>query len=123
MKVWNSITSEHSAKLRIVGSFKTVEKAREAAIAFNEFLDLDESDIKPEPGLYFSDKVGEVMKKTDVHLTEHDPESFCYFYPIEADGNQIIIETDELEIQGIMKVLIAKGAKIELYSKHDYPQG
>jgi len=35
MKIWRSFSVDHSAKLKIIGSFKTPQNAEEAANAFN----------------------------------------------------------------------------------------
>lgn len=120
MKVWKSFSGDHSAKLRIIGTFKTVEDAKEAADTFNDLLAVEEKDKGK--NLYFSDEVMEVMKKHNFHsFSEQDPQQLDLFYALEPKGNEIIVETNEVEVQALLKVLLHKGAKIELYSQHDYP--
>lgn len=120
MKIWKSFSGEHSAKLRIVGTFKTATDAQKAVDCFNDLLDV--KDKAKGGNLYFSDEIMEVMNKHNMHsFAETDPEQLDYFYTLDRHNNQIIVNTDELEIQALVKILINYGAKIEMFSKHDYP--
>ncbi len=122
MKIWKSFSGDHSAKLRIIGTFKTVEDARKAAKLFNDLLQV--KDKSKQPSRPFSDELREVCKTHNFHsFSENDPEQLELYYPISTEENKIVVETDELEIQALLKVLLDKGAKIELYSRHDYPAG
>ena len=122
MKLWNAYGSEHSAKLRIIGTFKSVNDAEEAAELFNQLLELWETE--PKSGESFSEEMREVMVRNNfMTFNENDPKQLGYFYPLENKGDKIIVDTDELEIQALLKVLINKGAKVEVYSRHDYPGG
>lgn len=120
MKIWKSFSGEHSAKLRIVGSFKTETDAQKAVNCFNDLLAVEHKDKGSNP--YFSDEIMDVIKKHNFHtFNENDPDQLDYFYKLEADGNEIVVDTDEVEIQALMKILLNYGAKVEVYSKHDYP--
>lgn len=120
MKIWKSNSVEHSANLRIIGTFKTVNDAQSAAESFNRLLQVENKNKGPNN--YFSDELMEACKELNFHsFSEYDPEQLDLFSPIDAEGNQIIVDTDELEIQALLKVLISKSAKIEIYSKHAYP--
>jgi len=120
MKIWKSFSGEHSAKLRIIGTFKTEEDAEKAANCFNDLLAVENKDKGN--NLYFSEEIMEVIRNHDFHyFNENDPEQLDYFYELEANGNKIVVDTDEVEIQALMKVLLSFGAKIEVYSRHNYP--
>jgi len=120
MKIWLSFSGEHSAKLRIIGTFKTSGDADKAAACFNDLLTIENK--KRGSNLYFSDEVSQVMTKHKMHLfSENDPEQLDFFQSLHPEDRQIIINTDEVEIQALIKIMINYGAKIEIYSKHDYP--
>jgi hypothetical protein len=40
---------------------------------------------------------------------------------VRRDGSSIVVTTDETDVQALLKVLLDKGARIEVYSAHDYP--
>jgi hypothetical protein len=46
---------------------------------------------------------------------------FRYDINSERKNDQIVITTDELEVSAFLKLLIDKGARVEMYSAHDYP--
>jgi hypothetical protein len=40
---------------------------------------------------------------------------------VETKGNDIVLTTEEIEVSAFLKVLIDHGARVEVYSAHDYP--
>ena len=115
MKIWKSFSGDHSAKLKIVGEFKTRQDAEEAAEYFNRLIHVEDKDRS-------SDELKEFFKKYGYAAFNYeDPKQMDYFYEVEPKGNKIIVETDELEIQAIIKIFIDHEAKIEILSRHHYP--
>lgn len=119
MKIWKSFSSEHSAKLRITGTFKTIEDANEAAKVFNELLDI-ESRTNEGAEYPFTEEIMEVMNKYQVYLNPSAGEDLDYLYPVSVEGQKIVVETDDFAIQALSQVFIRYGAKVEIYSRHDY---
>jgi hypothetical protein len=123
MKMWNNYGSEHSANLVMIGSFKDVgsaEKANEAIEKITDFVcsgdtDYENADRYPE-GII---KILEEVKFHDLRPAELD--QFKYGIHGTLEGNKVVITTDESEISAIMKLLIDKGARVEVYCAHDYP--
>jgi hypothetical protein len=119
MKIWKSFAGEHSAKLRIVGTFKTEDDAQKAATFYNALIDVE--DKTKGNNLYFSDELKNLFEEYNFNsFNENDSEQADYFYKFKPNGNEIEVLTDELDIQSIIKVFIRWGAKIEIYSRHDY---
>ena len=119
MKIWKSFSSEQSAKLRITGTFKTVKDAEEASKAFNELLSV-ESEIGEIKNYPYPKELTEVIEKYKLHLPPKARDDFNYIYPINADENKIVVETDDFAINALSEIFIRFGGKIEIYSKHDY---
>ena len=48
-------------------------------------------------------------------------EQFSYDVSVNHDERQISLRTDEVDISAFLKLLVQKGARVEVYSAHDYP--
>lgn len=119
MKIWKSFAGEHSAKLRIIGTFKTADDAEKAAAFYNDLIDVE--DKSNGGNTYFSDELMALFNEHNMSsFNEGDAEEADYFYKFEPNGNQIEVLTDELEINSIVKTFLRWGGKIEIYSRHDY---
>ena len=124
MKVWFGYGSEHSAKLVIIGTFKTREDANEAVrliegaseIALREHNagTLRKDAFPPEMLEFF-------LNNNFANFNYTDVEQLIYEFKVQKEGSKVIITTDELDIQALIKILIHYGAKLEMFSKHDYP--
>ena len=123
MKFWNSYGSEHSANLVMIGRFKDVisaEKAKEAIDEITAFMTSREMD-HPTTDRY-SDGAMEVLRKVGSYsLLPAEFEQFTYDIHTELKDDQVIVSTDELEVSAFLKLMIDKGARVEVYSAHDYP--
>jgi hypothetical protein len=49
-------------------------------------------------------------------------EQFMFDVSVDIKGSKVVITTDESEVSAFIKVLLDKGAKVEIYSSHDYPE-
>jgi hypothetical protein len=128
MKVWKGYGTEHSANLVIVGTFKTVNDATQASKIIMELTDIvrqDEEDGFIRAGnipAKFSERIMSFVERTDFAMMNHeDPEALLYDFDITQDGNKISIHTEEQKYQIILNMMLSKGAKIEIFSAHDYP--
>jgi hypothetical protein len=123
MKIWNSYGSEHSANLVMIGSFKAAdqaEKAIEAIDTISAFVcgsgnEFENSDRYPEGLIRILDEIG----FRNVSPAELD--QFRYGVNPKLEGQRVVIETDEGELSAFMKLLVEKGARVEVYCAHDYP--
>lgn len=123
MKIWKSFSAEHSAKLRIVGKFKNAEdlkSARETIEALtNEVMKQDVCRLEKAS---CTKEIENILHNSNIYnIGEEDLIHFTHAHSIDYESDSVVINTDELDIQGLIKVLIKNGAKIEMYSKHDYP--
>jgi hypothetical protein len=130
MKIWNGYGTEHSMNLVMIGHFKEAALAETALDTLNEATRAVQEEIDAgrlemgEQQDRFSDEMLEVLG--DLHLHNIGPselEQFLYDVRVERDSGQLIVKTDEVEVQAFVKLLLSKGARIEMYSAHDYPDG
>ena len=124
MKIWIGHGSEHSYNIVMIGSFADETKARSVEEKFLRLKSAAESEL-PEVGWdedqRFTAGMMELLNELKFWgLSRSDIENFAYDYSLERNGNDLRIETDEGEVQGFLKVLIEGGARVLVYSAHDW---
>lgn len=122
MKLWNSYGSEHSANLVLIGHFKDSASAEETNAAISELSSFaSDSENNPDPERY-SEKAMELLNKLHFHnVGSRELEQFGYDFSTKVKGTALVIKTEEVDVAALMKLMIARGARIEIYSAHDYP--
>lgn len=130
MKVWREYGSEHSMNLKLIGHFADSQEARAAVEAIRIFTAAAEVEHAAgrleygEPPRLFSDDLLAAMSELNIHgLGPVDLEQFLYDADVEVDGADVVVQTDELDVIAFVKVLILKGARVEMYSRHEHDTG
>jgi len=125
MKVWNGYGSEHSMNLVMVGQFKSIESAEKAKELIDNLKDglYDKIDVDVENRLTrFPDEVMELLRGLDFYdLRPSELEQFLYDNSVEIEGDKIIFKTEESDVSAFLKILVHKGAKVQVYTAHEYP--
>jgi len=127
MKIWNGYGSEHSMNLVMIGSFKHERDAAKAKDLINELGEL----AKKEPFRSFKDDPAEarfrrevlefLMKENIGTIGPSEIEQFNYDVNVVQKGETLLLRTEESDVAAFLKLLIDKGAKVEVFSAHDYP--
>lgn len=130
MKVWIGYGTEHSMNLKLIGHFGDADEARAAVGAIAILTAAAEVERAAgrleygEPAGLFSDDLLAALSEVSVHSLGHaDVEQFLYDAEVQVDGSDVVVQTDEIDVIAYIKVLIAKGAKVEMYSGHDHDTG
>jgi hypothetical protein len=123
MKIWNSYGSEHSAKLVMIGQFKDVASAESAKELIDEIaIFISDRDRAIAISDRYPDDVLEFFRKLNIYIiTPDELHQFNSDVSYRLNGSRIVVTTDELEVSGFLKLMVDKGAKVEVYSAHDYP--
>jgi hypothetical protein len=123
MKIWNSYGSEHSANLVMIGRFKDAASAKEAKAIIDEITHyMMNTDDDYEQADSFSDAALDLLRKVKFYsIRATELAQFTYDVRSEVKKDQVVITTDELDVSAFFKLLIDKGARVEVYSAHDYP--
>jgi hypothetical protein len=127
MKLWNAFGSEHSMNLVIIGRFNEV---RDAELA-KELIDRLVEQVNAEPDAHpfdpreqdrrFSDALRQLLESAKLYnLGPSDIDQFQYDARVALKGKEVVVTTDEADVSGFIKVLIEKGARVEIYSAHDH---
>lgn len=127
MKIWKGYGSEHSMNLVMIGHFKEVRDAQEVKELLNRLAgqvrdDTDQSQTNTVPQDRFTDRMLGLLRAANLYiLSPTELEQLLYDVQVDVDGNKVVITTDEVDVSAFLKVLIDKGARVEVYSAHDYP--
>jgi hypothetical protein len=124
MKIWVGHGSEHSARLVLVGKFRAAESARLTEERIKALVEL--ADKQPELNWeqseeWYDEATREALEGLRLwQLGPSDLDNFRYDHGVSRDGERIEISTEEYEIQGLIKVLVLAGARIEIYSRREW---
>ena len=116
MKIWKSFLGDYSARLKIVGKFKTKNEIDEFKEMAEEFFSL----ISENENLNFTDFIQtEVWRRHNSFngIEPSDLEAANYFTNSDIEykkNNQILIETNDTCIGFLIKLILGKGGKIEI---------
>ena len=128
MKVWDGYGSEHSMNLVLIGKFKEAldaEKAKKAIDALMQRVAHEDAEshfpMQPQD-LRYSDEMMKLLSKLALHiLSPEDIEQLRFDHDVKLHDNQITVETDEADVSVFLKIFVEGGAKVEVFSWHDYP--
>lgn len=114
--------------LVMIGHFKDATLAETALDTIKEATRLVQAEMDAgrlvlgEPQDRFTDAMLDAVRDLRLHsIGPNELEQFLYDVRVERHGSQIVLKTDEIEVQVFIKLLLSKGARIEVYSAHDYP--
>lgn len=127
MKIWYHHGTEHSANLVMIGHFQDASKAtraKEIIDALTEQVTKDQSNgtlTLGSPSDRYGTEMLNLLGRLNVSIGPQEVEQFAYEASVRVEGNDIVLTTEELDISAFLKVMVLKGARIEVYSAHDFP--
>lgn len=128
MKIWNGYGSEHSMNLVLIGRFKRAQDAEKLEKDIDKLSAQASKDdsasilfAKPEDQR-FSDEMLTLLRSLKLNtLGPADPGQLVFDHHLDRKGDRITVTTDEAEVSAFVKLFIEAGAKVEIFSAHDYP--
>lgn len=128
MKIWNGYGSEHSMNLVLIGRFKRAQDAEKVEkdigkLSAQASKDDSHSISFGEPeDQRFSDEMLSLLRSMKLNtLGPADLGQLVSEHHLSREGDRITITTDEAEVSAFVKLFIEAGAKVEVFSAHDYP--
>ena len=128
MKIWFQYGSEHSANLVMIGHFKDVTeavKAKGVIDVLSEKVAEEQSNgtlVLGSPSSRYSTEMLNLMSRLKVaSIGPAELEQLAYDVRVELEGNKVVLTTDEHDISAFLKIMIHRGARIEVYSAHYHP--
>lgn len=127
MKIWYGYGSEHSMNLVMIGRFKDAGDASKAKEVIERLTEQVNADVEA-GGIVisgrtdrFTDAMLDLLTKVNVHsIGPAELEQFAYDVNVKVDSDQVVVTTDEIDVSAFLKVLLDKGARVEVFSAHDY---
>ena len=122
MKIWFNYGSEHSMNLVLIGHFKNSLDAK----SFVQNVENLKKFLQENPEyefnvLNFEPSVEEYLVKEHIaFLSPEQLNQILSYDVIKNDGAKIEVTSDEF-LDGLIAWMIMKGAKVEIFSLHDYP--
>jgi len=127
MKIWKGYGSEHSMNLVMIGHFKEASDAKKIKDLLDQLAgqvkdDADKNQSNTVPQDRYTDGMRELLRAANLYiLGPAELEQLLYDVQVDVDGNKVVITTEEVDVSVFLKVLLDKGAKVEVYSAHNYP--
>lgn len=129
MKLWYGYGSEHSMNLVMIGQFKDggeATKVKEVIERITEQVNLDiEADhieVGEQTDRYSDDMLTLLGSGVNVHgIYPAELEQFAYDVSVEVEDDKVLVTTEEIDVSAFLKVLLDKGARVEVYSAHHHP--
>ncbi|MGL4353273.1 MAG: DUF6375 family protein [Aeromonas popoffii] len=128
MKIWNGYGSEHSMNLVLIGRFlraqdaERVEKDIDRLSAQVSKDDCHSISFADPEDQRFSDDMLSLLSSLKLYtLGPADLGQLVSDHYLKREGDRITVTTDEAEVSAFVKIFIEAGAKVEIFSAHDYP--
>ena len=127
MKIWHGFGSEHSANLVMIGRFKTAKDAKEALALIEKITAQVKKDqenkveVDTITGRYGRAMLDLLANENFVTVGASELEQFAYEVNVSLDGTELTLTTEEYDVSAFFKLLIHHGARLDVYSAHDYP--
>jgi hypothetical protein len=129
MKIWYGYGSEHSMNLVMIGQFKEAGDAIKAQKIIDEITKQVDADVEAklmiigEPSNRYTDNMLDLLRTLGIYnIGPTELEQFAYDVKVKAEGAKVVVTTDESDVSAFLKVLIDTGARVEVYSAHDYSE-
>lgn len=128
MKIWNGYGSEHSMNLVLIGRFKRAQDAEKVEKDIEKLSAQASKDDSfsialgaPEDQRFSDDMLALLRSQKLNTLGPADLGQLVSDYDLRREGDRITVTTDEAEVSALVKIFIEAGAKVEVFSAHDYP--
>jgi hypothetical protein len=109
--------------LVMIGHFKSSQDAEKTQELIDQLSEGLRGKIEiGKSGDRFSDDVLGLLRDKEIYnLGPSELEQFLYDTRTRVEGDKIILTTEESEVSAFLKLMVSEGAKVEIYSAHNYP--
>jgi hypothetical protein len=115
--------------LVMIGHFKDAGEAAQAKAVIERLTEQVSKDVDEHlmeiggRSDSFTKGMLDLLQKEKVYLlAPYEVEQLAYDVAIKSESNELVLTTDESDVSVFLKILIDKGAKVEVYSAHHHPE-
>ena len=129
MKVWSGYGTEHSANLVIIGNFKTIEAAAKtkkqiedlSELALAEYDERDcEASLQKLACGKMSKEILDYYSANNIGGGRFELQGLINDYSMDQKGKDLIITTNDIDINAFLSYMISSEAKVQEFSAHNY---
>jgi hypothetical protein len=128
MKIWYGYGSEHSMNLVMVGHFRDEDQAKKAKWMIEQIQEFVQGEVDAgrmeigSPENQYSDRIRELLERLNFfHASPAEFDQLGYDFSVKQDGTDLVLTTDEVDVSMFLKLFVHSGARVEVYSAHEYP--
>jgi hypothetical protein len=114
--------------LVMIGTFTSVDDAAKVSAIIERLTTQVAEDVQAgaiemgESTDRVSDGLRELLTELNIYtIGPSELEQFAYEARVRQEENRVVVTTEEADISAFLKLLVAKGARVEVYSAHDFP--
>jgi hypothetical protein len=129
MKFWSGYGSEHSMRLVMIGRFKDARDAEEAerliaALTAQARRDSEDAEYRLNPeDRRFSEEMRKILDAAHLYIiSPEELEQLKFGDSVRRNDNELVLNTDEADVSAYLKLFLERRAKIEVFSRHHYPE-
>ncbi|WP_369244368.1 DUF6375 family protein [Streptomyces sp. R41] len=127
MRIWNGYGSEHSMNLVLIGRFQTVTGAQAAEERMEALRALAEAAWSDDDWRGYDERMprelaDELVKLKLYDLGRSDVDIYALDHSVTREAETVRVWTEESDVQGFLKVLLHYGAKVEVFSRHEWDE-
>lgn len=125
MRIWYNYGSEHSMNLVLVGTFQSVSAPQAAVERMEALQALAEREWSADgwrrQDEWMSDAALDTLRELKLYdMGRANVYMFAFEHTIERSESTVRIAIDESDVEGFLKVLIDLGARVEVFSRHEW---
>lgn len=128
MRIWRGYGSEHSMNLVMIGHFKDAADATQAKAVIDGLTEQVNADVEAgnmeigeHKADYSDEMLDRLMNENIMSIGPAELQQLAYEVDVEVEDDRLVMTTEEIDVSAFLKVLLDKGARVEVYSAHNYP--
>ncbi len=128
MKLWFGHGSEHSMNLVMIGQFEDARQAASAKQRIDQVTELVSAEVDDgaieigEQADRFTEAMLDLLRTANLYtLGPAELEQFAYDINVAIEDTMVVVTTDEIDVSAYLKILLESGARVEVFSAHNYP--